>query len=169
MFAVIASVAMLLLSGCYNQKKATIQHGKAVATFPVIGADYCARVYPSKDSLIKGDSVVIRDTVQGVGTIKIDTVFKEGKPVEILKVITLPGQTIRELITRVDTVEKESTRLLAALDLARINLGKSMDALAVQNLRADKYQKQAKVRLWILIAIGAVAGLLLFFRLRSRK
>jgi hypothetical protein len=156
---------LILLSGCYNLKKATVQHGRAAATYPAVAADYCARVYPAKDSIIQGATIVRTDTLWGEGETRIDTVFVAGKPVEVTKTIILPGQTITIERLRVDTVRYENT---AALDLANIEKRALSLALTTEQTRADKYQGRSRKYLWILIALAGGAAVWLFFKLRKK-
>lgn len=162
----------ILFCSCYNQKKATVQHGRAVNTYPVIGAEFCARVYPQKDSLIKGDSVVTIDTLFiGVEDTIIDTVTVKDT-VRITKVVQLPGTVITKTVVRVDTVEKESTRLLAVIDLCNIEKRAAVTALQTEQKRADKYQGQAKKRgmiMWgLIIGLIIAAGTWTYFKLRKK-
>lgn len=158
---------VLLLVGCYNHKKATVQHGRAVSTFPDIGADYCARVYPAKDSLIKGDSVVVTDTVEIEGKTIIDTVqITKGDTVQITKTIQLPGKVVNKTTTIRDTVVRVDN---AKLDACQIERRKISDALQTEQARSDKYQKQARTRLWIIIGLMAAVIVWAYFKLKRKK
>jgi DNA mismatch repair ATPase MutS len=44
-------LAALSLTGCYTQHKATTQFNRAVATYPELGASFCAWTYPIKESV----------------------------------------------------------------------------------------------------------------------
>lgn len=160
---------VFLLVGCYSHQKATNQHGRAVATFPDIGADYCARTYPPKDSLIKGDSVIVLDTIYQGGETFIDTVIvpsTDSVRVWITKTVQLPAKVVTRTVTIRDTVVKINTALL---DACQIEKRKLTDALTVEQKRADKYQGQAKQRLWILLGIAGAFLVWLFFRLKRKK
>jgi len=151
---VIATVLLLFimtLGGCYNQRKAAVQHGKAVATFPAIGADYCARVYPAKDSLIKGDSVVMFDTLWGEGVIIVDTLRLKDT---LLITKQLPGKVITQRIRVVDTFRVVDK---AALDLCSIE---RLSAITQLEKRTAEYDDmKAKRNKWRLIAIGLMVVL----------
>lgn len=156
----------ITLAGCYNQKKATVQHGRAVATFPELGADYCARIYPPDTTFIPGDTLRSFDTIYTGGSVHFDTVFSRLRDtVYITRYVQLPGtHTIERQVIR-DTVRQIDG---AAVDGLRIDLRKQADLLAAETSDRKKYQKQAKTRLWILIAIGGVGLLLGWLKLRKR-
>lgn len=160
---------ILCLTGCYNLKKATLQHGKAVATYPQIGADYCARVYPPAIKLIKGDTVVSVDTFWTEGNTMYDTLrVANTDTVRIIKTIQLAGTKIIERTTIHDTVEVVNT---AALDLARIELGKALTIATDKTKEADKWRKIAKKRFWVILGMGAVMvlGIVAVVRRKMRK
>ena len=156
--------ALVLLTGCYTLPKATRQHGKAVATFPAIGADYCARTYPPRDSVIKGDSIVTLDTLYIGGEIINDTTVLRDT-IRITKVVQLPGREVTRTVIRVDTVRLVNT---AAVDLCRIQQGQAVAALEKEQARADKYRKRATT--WMLVALGLLlaAGVWGYFKLRRK-
>lgn len=158
-------IIALIFTSCYGLKKATVQHGKAVATYPAIGADYCARIYPSRDSIRPGQVITTTDTLWSEGETRIDTIRVPGKPIEVTKTIILPGQTITIERLRVDTVRHENT---AALDLANIEKRAALLALSTEQARADKYKKTSRRYLLILIGLGLLTGVWLFFKLRKK-
>lgn len=156
---------LILLSSCYNQRKATLQHGKAVATYPEIGADYCSRTYPPRDSITPGTVVTRTDTLWGAGDITTDTVYLEGKSVQVTKVITLPWKVIRETYYRTDTIYRVDN---AAVDLCRIREGKAVSALEKEQARADKYQGRARSRLLVIIWLALAIGVWTYFKIRGK-
>ena len=139
----------MTLGGCYNQRKATVQHGKAVSTFPAIGADYCNRIYPCKDSVIKGDSVIVYDTLWGntVDTITEVKVFED--TVIVTKVIQLPGKVITKTITITDTMRVTNT---AALDLCSIE--RKAATLSADAFRQERDKYKSNRNWWRKVAIG---------------
>jgi len=166
----ITYAVIILLCGCYTRQKATSQFSRAAVAYPELPADYCARTYPPHDSLIKGKDSLVIDTVIINGVIvKTDTVkFKD--TVRITKTVTLPAQVITKTITRVDTIEKESTGLKAKLDLCDIEKNKAI------NLASDSVKEIARLKAarnkWRLIAIGLMAsialGIVALIRRKSR-
>lgn len=160
-------LVILVLSGCYSFDKANKQHGRAVATFPTIGADYCARVYPPQDSVIKGDSVIVIDTLTLPGTVTTDTVQVLGTDtIRITKTVTLPAKEI------IKTVYIHDTALVvdrAALDACNIEKRQLTAALGTEQARADKYQSQARTRGWALLGLLAAGGVWLYFKFTRKK
>lgn len=154
-------VIMILLTGCYNQRKAAVQHWRAVTTFPAIGAEYCAITYPVRETVIHGKDSIRTDTLWST-EYTTDTVVREN-----VKYITkyLPGSTIRETVIRTDTVIKENT---AALAKARIDAGNALVLATDKTVEAADFK--AKRNKWRLIAIGcmAIIGLGIFLKLRKR-
>ncbi len=63
--------------------------------------DLCAEMFPVKDSIIKGDSVLLFDTLFIEGEITIDTMVTKDS-VFITTVKRLPAQTITKTIYKVD-------------------------------------------------------------------
>lgn len=163
---IILILTIVALTGCYGPKLANKQHGRAVATYPEIGADYCARIYPPDTTFVPGDTLRSFDTIYTGGSVHFDTVFSRLRDtVYITRYVQLPGtHTIERQVIR-DTVRQIAG---AALDGLRIDLRKSTDLLAAETSDRKKYQKQAKIRLWILIAIGGVGLLLGWLKLRKR-
>lgn len=141
--------------GCYNQKKAQTQFGKAAANYPIIPATYCAITYPPKVEFVKGDTITNTDTLQLDGNVITDTVVNLDT-VRITTIKTLPGQTITKVIHVTDTVKTESTAKLSECDLER---NKTLDLLADSNTKLTSYEGKAKKRgiiMWSLIALIVV-------------
>lgn len=148
-------ILIILLASCYSRNKAQVQHGKAVATFPEIGADYCARTYPARDTVIKGETVTHFDTIYTGGETIFDT-FTVNDTVRIIKTVQLPGTKIIERQFKTDTVVRVNT---AEVDLWRIQANKALDIATDKTKEADKWKKIAKKRFWIIFGMGAVLTL----------
>ena len=141
-------------SGCYTARKAKSQFSRAVAGYPQIAAEYCAQAYPVKDSLIRGDTLVVYDTLWGEGKTLYDTVRLKGlaDTIRITKIIQLPGTVITKTITVHDTLQVENTAKYSACELAL--------RAAVQNEKAqrelyDKWRRIARKRFWVIVGLGA--------------
>ena len=157
-------ILIILLAGCYTRQKAQKQHGRVAATYPEIPADYCARMYPAKDSLIKGDSIFVSDTIFTGGNVSFDTtIIMDTK--YITKTIQLPGTKIIERIYKTDTIVKVNT---AALDLCSIERRDAIFLAKDKTAEADKWRKIAKKRFWMLLGAGFVITLGLFGFLRKK-
>lgn len=189
MKTIVIIICLFILAGCYTEKKATNQHGRAVATFPEIGADYCARTYPpqpSIDSVFTSDSSKFKETIEGLqgdlysasaltdslinALANGDTTCRKYAQVIIelqkqiialkQKVITLPPVTTH--------TEKTNTIVnTAEVDLWRIEVRRAIGLLEKKTAEYDK-MKKARDK-WRLIAIGlmVVLGLGLFFKIRK--
>lgn len=159
---------LFVATGCYTKQKATSQFGKAAAAYPELPADYCARTYPSStDTVVKGVTTTVFDTIYTGGETLFDTVVVMDTKY-ITKTIQLPGTKVIERTVRVDTVEKVSTKLLAALDLCSIERGKAITLATDKTKEADKWKRIAKRRFWIIAGMGAAMALGLFVALRRK-
>lgn len=87
---IIIICAVLLLTGCYSRKKAQVQHGRAVSTFPEIGADYCARTYPV---IAKTDSTGYKDSKRVIDSlanaIKTDSLLSDKERDRLINEVAL--------------------------------------------------------------------------------
>lgn len=159
---------ILILTGCYTERKAKNQFAKAVVAYPKISAEYCANEFPVKDSTIR-DTLITSDTVFIQGGITEDTIImRVNDTVRITIIRELPGKVITNTIHVTDTIFQTNT---AALELCEINRRQLTDLLTNTTADRDKYKGQAKKRGWImwsLIAlIVAVIGLNIY--LKSKK
>lgn len=154
---------LLLFIGCVNTKKAT----NFMLTHPEVLAPICAKEFPVKDSLIKGDSVVLYDTLWGLRIISDTIVDKD----TVRITITLPAKTITKTVHVTDTIIKENTARLAQV----LNqLGESNNAGLVLSRKnddlkekiADMTSKRNKWRLWFWICVGAIG---MFTLLKIKK
>ncbi len=158
------AIACLLLTSCgYPYRKAQAQFGRAAATFPELPAGYCARVYPPKDSLIKGDTVTTYDTLWGEG--HTDTLYSFHRDTVRL-IIYKPGQTIVQTVRVTDTLRVVNT---AAVDACRIDNTRLVRLQAEDRLTADKWRAIARKRFWIILGLGAgiVLGIFLIVRKKA--
>lgn len=153
-----------LFPGCYGLSKAKKGFSRAVITYPEIAADYCARTYPAKDSLIKGDSVVTYDTLWAAGEVHFDTVYSLRKDTVFITRF-LPGQVIRETVRVTDTIYQENT---AALDLCNIERRAAILAADRDHKEMLLWKARAKKRFWIILGMGAVIALGVFGFLRKK-
>jgi hypothetical protein len=160
---VIVVLLSFLVVSCYSTKKAEKQFGRAAATYPTIPAAYCAATYPTKTVFVKGDTIVISDTIQKDGTIVEDTLITfDTVRITITKI--LPAQVITKTIHVTDTIIQENT---AKLSLCELERGKALDLLSVANKKADTFESKAKVRLWVIISFLLAFLISLYFNLRK--
>lgn len=149
------AIYLLIIPGCATQRKAE----KFYKKHPVELAKVCAEKYPVKDSIIKGDSVVIYDTLWGLET-RVDTLTVE--PQVITKTIE---KTVPKLVTKVvtvhDTIVRENTAKTAVLSsqIAKLELDKKELTVKLQLANdATKHATSQKNKyLWLLIAMTIFA------------
>lgn len=163
--AIAAILTIAVLTGCYGPKVAKKQHGRAVYSYPELGADYCARIYPPDTTFLPGDTLRTFDTIHVGGSVHFDTVYSARRDtVYITKYIQLPGtHTIERQVIR-DTVRQIDG---AALDAANIERKRVTDLLAGETADRKKFQGRAKKYIWILIAIGGLGLIIGYFKLRK--
>jgi len=99
--------------GCATQRKAEKFYDK----HPEKLAEKCATEFPVKDSIIKGDSVVLFDTLWETFT---DTLISE--PQVVTEIKTVPKIVTKTVVVR-DTIIRENTAKVAVLSsqIAKLN------------------------------------------------
>lgn len=160
-------ILSFILFGCYNQKKATTQFGKAVITYPIIGASYCANEFPVKDSTIT-DTLITTDTLY-VEPLPADTVMiQDFDTVRIYITKTLPAKIITNTVQIRDTIYQTNT---AALKLCEINRNQLTDLLIKTTAERDDFKAKAKKRGAIMWSTFGLIFLILglTFYLKSKK
>lgn len=159
-------VILILLAGCSAPK----QFARLAISHPELPAKYCVDKYErQKDTVYKqGAEKLTFDTIYTGGEITTDTVYVAGKPMEVVKIITLPGQTIYERSLRVDTVYRDSPGLLARYDLCDIERRAAVLSAVQDRTDRDKWRRIARKRFWIIIGMGAVMALGIFMAVRKR-
>lgn len=158
---------VVVLSGCYTERKAKSQFGKAVAAYPLIAPEYCAVTFPIKEIVIQGkDSVITKtDTLWGDdGNVFRDTLYSHDT-VRIYTTHQLPGRIVNNTFIRTDTIYKENTAALAASNIA---LRDAVTHLTGEQVKSEERRKDRNK--WRLIAIteGVVIALGLFGLVRRR-
>lgn len=104
---------LFLIVGCATQRKAE----KFYSNHPEKLAEKCATEFPVKDSIIKGDSVILFDTLWETFT---DTLVSEPKVVTEIK--TVPKIVTKTVVVR-DTIIRENTARVSVLNsqIAKLN------------------------------------------------
>lgn len=142
-------ILTLILVGCYGERKATKQFTKAVIAYPELPAEYCGRVFPVRDSLIKGDSVVTFDTLYVPGEIRRDTIIRE-RTVEVTITKTVP-QILTRRVTKIDTIVREN---MASLKSCEIDKSKLIST--TQQLLVDSNKAKHGRNIWRIIALVSI-------------
>ena len=152
---VVVVLTLCVLNSCTTQRKAE----KFYKKHPVELAKVCAEKYPVKDSIIKGDSVIVYDTLWGLETI-IDTLKAE--PIVITKTVE---KQVPKLVTKVvtlhDTIVRENTAKVYVLNsqIAKLELDKKELTVNLQlaNEATKHATSQKNKYLWLLIAMTIFA------------
>lgn len=136
-------------------------------THPEVLAPICADEFPVKDSLIKGDSIVLYDTLWGI-KIESDTVVTKDT-VRITN--TLPAKIITKTVTVVDVVYRENTARVSQLlnqvgDCNKTVIRKDVKIDDLEQSLSAMKKARNKWRLWLFIAIGA-AGMFTFLKIKK--
>lgn len=127
----------------------------------------CADEFPVKTEYIKGDSVVHFDTLYVEGII-YDTVT-QNDTVYITR--SLPGKVINKTIYRTDTLVKENTARIAAMqiEIDKLKAEKEVLLLKIEGIEAerDSWKTKARKRQWLIYAI--CGGIVAFIGFKLRK
>lgn len=157
LMAMIIMSTMLIvgcLSSCNPQRK--IQKAERVLKDNDALAKICADEFPVKEVFIKGDSVLLFDTLY-VGENVYDTVYKTFNDT-VTRVVTktLPAKIITKTIRITDTIVKENT---ARIEDFNIQLRNKDIENGILKADRDNWKSKAKQRFWwLLIAIGAMGA-----------
>lgn len=156
---------LLTIASCNPQKK--LQKAlNEIAKHPIESAKYCADKYPVKDSIIKGDTITVTDTVWGLVTDTVTDIYND-----TVFVTKFQDRVINKTRTVKDTIFRENTARVKELEQRYLNCEGKYQALFLKYEQAVQqgfeYKKQRnKMRLWFWILVGAIGG---YTTLRVRK
>lgn len=133
---------------------------------PIESAKYCADKYPVKDSIVKGDTITVTDTLWGIVTDTVTDVYND-----TVFVTKFQDRVINKTRTIRDTIYRENTAKVQQLSLQIANCEQKYQKLFLDYEQAVRqgfeYKKQRnKMRLWFWILVGAIGG---YTFLRVRK
>lgn len=167
---------ILLISSCYTQDKATRQVYRAHLKYPIVGARFCANVYPTRESIqyIKGKDSLIYSFV----TVDCDSAFEAA--IEEMKRNADTGKMKPIIITkpcppslnRVDTLIKTEvdsaaiTLLTLVADSLRSQIVKKDTKIQDQS---DKIASKNKIILWETIGLIILAAIIAFIFYKRLK
>ena len=159
--AIVALFLIMLLISCNPSKKAQreLEKAKSILSGNIVeAARFCMDKFPDKTEYIKGDSVVIFDTLY-VGEVVFDTL--ETKDTVIITK-NLPGKVITKTIRITDTIKIEDRAKLIA---ANADLNDKIGEVAVlkndvSELKKNvaEWKEKAKKRWWLWVVIVALIG-----------
>jgi hypothetical protein len=167
-FATITIIVSALIIGCLascnavkqNQREhKKIERAKELLKRYKVVADWCSKLFPAKDSIIKGETTVHFDTLYMGETEFITEIVND--TVYITK--TLPPKVIKQTFTRSDTIVRVDMAKVEAMRIERDDavsaLLKETEAkIKAQNER-DEWKKKARKRnLFLIIAVTLFVG-----------
>ena len=150
----------ILLSGCSLEKR--IAKAKVLAyNHPERFADVCSKLYPVVPTYIKGKDSIVEKTVE----VKGDSIpCPPNEKGEVVKVKCPDQKIIYQNVYRTDTVEKESTAKLSALQQRYNDLD---NKYAIEQDKLSEATKTAKERLWWLIGLIVAIGIGVFLKIKG--
>lgn len=163
----IALAVISILSSCDPQRKLHKALDE-LQKHPIESAKYCADKYPVKDTIVKGDSVIVYDTLWGIYN---DTSYVDRIDTINNVVTKIVPKIITKTITIIDTVYRENTARVEQLNLQNAKCESKYQELFLKYEQSVEqgfqYKKQRnKMRLWFWILVGAIGG---YTFLRFRK
>lgn len=147
-------VCVFVFVGCNPSRKIE----KAINTLnnhPDKAASYCSNKYPTKDTVIYRDSLVL-DTLYDLTPVQIDTIFKADTTIIT---VTSPAKTIVKTITKVKEITKEPTQKIEEQRQLYLACESRYQKLFVSWQESEKQRKDWKERFfWLLLVLAALLG-----------
>lgn len=151
----------ILLGGCLQSCVTERKVEKYLKKNPLFASEWCAEKYPVKEKFIKGKDSIIEKTV----TVKGDSIpCPPNEKGEVVKVKCPDQKIVYQNVYRTDTVEKESTAKLSALQQLYNDLDKKYAIEKESRLEAEN---KAKKRLWWLIGLVGVIGIGVLLKIKG--
>ena len=140
------------VASCTTERKAI----KFLNKHPFVAADYCANKFPVIPTYIKGKDSIIEKTVE----VKGDSIpYPPNEKGEVIKVKCPDAKVVTRDVYRTDTITKENTAKLSALQQRYNNLDKQYA------ITKDKLTDARKWRVRFFLLAGLV-GVYVFLKLR---
>ena len=147
-------VCVFAFAGCNPSR----QLDKAINTlnkYPEKAASYCSNRFPSKDTVIYRDSLVL-DTLYDLTPVEIDTIYKDSI---CIVTVTSPAKTIVKTITKIKEITKEPTQKIEEQRQLYLACESRYQKLFVNWEDAEAQRKSWKERfLWLLLVVAAIMG-----------
>lgn len=151
-YYVIYFIIVFGVTSCTTERKAIKYFDK----HQLVAADYCASKYPVIPTYIKGKDSIIEKTVE----VKGDSIpCPPNEKGEVVKVKCPDAKLVYQERWRTDTVVKENTAKLSALQLRYNDLDKQ------HAIQSDKLSEARKWRVWFFVLAGLL-GVYALLRLR---
>lgn len=149
--------------GCATQRKAEKFYDK----HPEKLAEKCATEFPVKDSIIKGDSVILFDTLWETFT---DTLISE--PQVVTEIKTVPKIVTKTVVVR-DTIIRENTAKVAVLSsqIAKLNEANRVLSEKTHELSQERDTFKHEMNKWRLRFFLLLFGvtILYWFKVKTTK
>jgi hypothetical protein len=115
--SIVCLCALLVLSGCYTQRKAERQVLKAQARYPEVVANYCGNWYPPKEVTVTKTEYKPGATVYHSDTVKVDcdSVVKAGAGGNVVYLPCPPRSERVDTFYSTNTKTVENTARITAL------------------------------------------------------
>lgn len=162
---IISLLLATIFIGCMTTEKATSFLKKEDKL-----DDVCAENFPVKDSLIKGDTVLVIDTLVNTDTLETFEVFRD----TVHHTITLPAKIITKTRTVIDTIIRQDNAKINALqddlrdrDKTITERDKKISALEIKLYDMTGKRNKWRLWFWILVAIAGTYSLLKIKRIIS--
>ena len=147
-------VCVFAFIGCNPARKVE----RAINTLnnnPDKAAQFCANKYPSKDTIIYRDSLVL-DTLYDLTPVEVDTIYKNDTTIVT---ITSPAKTIVKTITKIKEITKEPTQKIEEQRQLYLACEKRYQELYIKYEGEEVAKKKWRERFWwILIVAAALLG-----------
>lgn len=122
---------------------------------PDKAAQFCANKYPTKDTIIYRDSLVL-DTLYDLTPVEVDTIYKSDTTIVT---ITSPAKTIVKTITKIKEITKEPTQKIEEQRQLYLACESRYQKLFVSWEQSEKQRKDWRERFfWILLVLAALLG-----------
>lgn len=140
------------VTSCTTERKAI----KYLDKHPLVAADYCASKYPVVPTYIKGKDSIIEKTVE----VKGDSIpCPPNEKGEVIKVKCPDAKLVYQNVYRTDTITKENTAKLSALQIRYNDLDKQ------HAIQSDKLIRANKWRAWFFV-LAVLVGVYVVLKLR---
>lgn len=155
---------LVLLGGCLQSCVTQRKVEKYLNNNPLFASEWCGTKYPVKERLIKGKDSIIEKTVEVKGDSVDCPPQVKGNDTIRVKVKCPDQKIVYHNVYRTDTVEKENTAKLNALQLRYNELVKNY---AVEKDNRLEAEYDAKKWMWWFIGLVGIVGIGILMKLKG--
>lgn len=151
----------ILLGGCLQSCVTERKVEKYLKKNPLFASEWCGNKYPVKEKFIKGKDSIVEKTV----TVKGDSIpCPPNEKGEVVKVKCPDQKIVYQNVYKTDTIERENTAKLSALQIRYNDLYKKY-AIEQYNRLEDK--KKANKWMWMFIGLVGVIGIGVLLKIKG--